>query len=91
MRAREVGVGGSSVGAVAVALALPKCPLCVAALLSAMGIGGSFVEAVVPVLRPAALTIGVVFAVVFSVSVVGRRARRRTCPDCAQPRRRSHA
>ena len=82
---REVGVGGASAGAVAAALLLPKCPLCIAALLSAMGIGGSLVEAVVPALRPAALTVGLVLAIALAATVVARRARRRTCPDCARP------
>jgi hypothetical protein len=72
----------TSIGAVAAAVALPKCPLCVAGLLSAAGIGGSLVETVVPILRPAALALGLVLAVVLAASLVARRARRRPCPDC---------
>jgi hypothetical protein len=83
MRARELGLGGSSIGAVAAALALPKCPLCVVGFLSAIGIGGSFVEAVVPLLRPAALTIGLVLAVVLVAFLVARRGWRRSCRDCS--------
>ena len=86
MRVRELGVGGSSVGALMAALAVPKCPLCVAALLSAMGIGGALAEAVVPFLRPAAIAVSVVLAVVLAASLAARRARRSTCPDCARHR-----
>jgi hypothetical protein len=85
MRGRELGVGGSSIGAVAAALVLPKCPLCIVGFLSAMGIGGSLVEAVVPMLRPAALAVGLVLAVVLAASLVVRRTRRRACPACAAP------
>lgn len=84
MPPREFRVGGASAAAVAAALVLPKCPLCILGLLSAMGIGGSLVEAVVPTLRPAALTVGLLLAVVLAASLVARRARRRTCPDCAR-------
>ncbi len=84
VRARELGIGGSSAGAIAAALVLPKCPLCVVALLSALGLGGSLVEAAAPVLRPAALAIGVVLAAVLAASLALRRARRRTCGDCAR-------
>jgi hypothetical protein len=82
---RELKVGGASAAAVAAALVLPKCPLCILGLLSAIGVGGSLAPAVVPALRPAALTVGLVLAVVLAASLVVRRARRRTCPDCARP------
>lgn len=83
MRAGELGAGGFSIGAVAAALVLPKCPLCVAGFLSALGIGGALVDAVVPMLRPGALMLGLIFAVAVAASVVARRARRRSCTDCA--------
>jgi hypothetical protein len=83
MRTGELGVGGLSLGAVAAALALPKCPLCVVALLSALGLGGSLVEAVAPVLRPVALALGLILAVALAALVV-RRARPGACRDCVQ-------
>lgn len=80
MRTCELGAGGLSMGSVAAALLLPKCPVCVAALLSALGIGASIVDALAPVLRPAALALGLLLAVVLA-ALVARRTRRR-CQDC---------
>jgi hypothetical protein len=84
MRARELGIGGSSVGAVVAAFLLPKCPLCVAAILSALGLGAALPEVVVPLLRPAALAVGLALAVALVAALIARRVRR--CPNCPSTR-----
>jgi hypothetical protein len=47
----------SSLGAGLGAVLLPKCPLCVAAVLSSLGLGATAAGLLAVVLRPAALTL----------------------------------
>jgi hypothetical protein len=52
-------IGGvvSSFGTVLCAVLLPKCPLCLAALLGAIGLGASGASLVAPLVRPAAMVL----------------------------------
>ena len=49
--------GWLAVGSGLLAVALPKCPMCVAGYLSVVGLGATTAGAVVPVLRPIAFAI----------------------------------
>jgi len=75
---RRAGKGGASLGALALAVLVPKCPICVAALLSAAGLATAGAREVAPYVRPAAFLVA---AVVVAVAVWSerRRARRRCC------------
>ena len=73
--------GGSTVGAVLAALLLPKCPLCIAALLGAAGVGATSAALVAPWLRPACIVLAVMGAMVFLAS--RRRTLRRIGDDCS--------
>ena len=81
--------GGSTVGAVLAALLLPKCPLCIAALLGAAGIGATSAILVAPWLRPACIVLAVIGAMVF---VASRRYLDRVSSRsrCGCDRSRSH-
>ncbi|HVU04952.1 MAG TPA: hypothetical protein VHE30_24545 [Polyangiaceae bacterium] len=77
---------GSTAGTFVLAALVPKCPLCVAAMLSAWGVGASVAGTVAPVVRPALLVLTV--AAVLAVGVVGvrssrnRRRRAESQPSC---------
>jgi hypothetical protein len=53
----------------------PKCPLCVAAALSAIGLGGAGALHLAPFLRP----LGIALAVVIGASLVWAERRRAHC------------
>jgi hypothetical protein len=77
--ARFGGVASGLGGAVCVAL-LPKCPLCLAALLSAAGLGAGGAYFLAPLLRPAALGLlglSSLWLAWIAGRAVGRRARGR--------------
>jgi hypothetical protein len=81
---RRAGSAVLSLGALATTALAPKCPFCIVAFLSAAGLGGAGARHVAPLLRPLAITLGLVVA----VSVVWaerRRARRHVTPCCRQP------
>jgi hypothetical protein len=67
----------ASVGTIVLAALIPKCPLCVAAALSALGVGATVGSAVAPFLRPVGLALAVFALVVFGRSEWRRRARLR--------------
>jgi hypothetical protein len=68
---RWLGVA-SSLGSTALLALAPKCPLCVAAALSSLGLGGAAASFLGPLLRPLA----VLFALVaVAALVVGERRR----------------
>jgi hypothetical protein len=57
---------------------LPKCPLCIAALLSALGLGGAVTSVIAPLARPLTLVVAVAgaLAVVWTL----RRPKRKRDP-----------
>lgn len=77
---RRAGKGGASLGAVALAVLVPKCPLCVAGLLSAVGLATAGARAVAPYVRPGAFAIaGAIVLVVLASELRRRRARSTAC------------
>jgi hypothetical protein len=52
---RPIAGASTSIGALLVAALLPKCPLCIAASLSAIGVGAAAGAALAPIARPLAL------------------------------------
>ena len=71
-RTRLGGIA-SSLGAVLGFLLLPKCPLCVAALLGAAGVGAGAASLMAPLLRPVAVLLAIV--ALARVAWSARRAR----------------
>jgi hypothetical protein len=74
-----------SVGGVLGFLLLPKCPLCVAAWLGALGVGAGAASVLAPLLRPAALLLAaaLLLRVLWSVRCAHRaRAGTRAESDC---------
>jgi hypothetical protein len=84
------------VTAVAAAL-VPKCPLCVAAALSALGVGAAVAHGVAPLLRPVAMALAVGLALAsgwrafVATSPCSRRSAPRStafpCPHTKAPRK----
>ena len=74
---RRVASASASIGAVVVAALIPKCPLCVAAALSAIGVGASLA----PIVRPVGLVVAAV-ALAAAARVEWRRRKRLTCGAC---------
>jgi membrane protein implicated in regulation of membrane protease activity len=58
---------------------VPKCPLCLAAYLSALGVGAGVAAPIAVLLRPALLVVAAIAAVV-SVAQLARHARRARAP-----------
>jgi hypothetical protein len=56
-RLGRLAMATSSLGTIVLAALVPKCPLCVAAALSAFGVGASAASAVAPAMRPVALAL----------------------------------
>jgi hypothetical protein len=79
-RARRGASASASLGAVLLAALIPKCPLCVAAALSALGVGAALGGAVAPLIRPIAFLVAVVLTV--AIGVTERRRHKRRC--CAK-------
>jgi hypothetical protein len=84
MRSRErVGAAkglprASSLGTLLAAAFVPKCPLCVAAMLSALGVGTASASVLAPVVRPAVFTLAAAALVVLAWTEWRRlRAKRR--------------
>jgi hypothetical protein len=65
----------SSLGAVLGFVLLPKCPLCVAALLGAAGVGAGAASLMAPLLRPAAASLAILLASVLTIRALVRGAR----------------
>ncbi len=76
---RRAGKGGASIGALILAVLVPKCPLCVAGLLSAAGIATAGAREVAPYARPLAFALAGVIALL----VVGSELRRRRAHSTA--------
>jgi len=85
MRARKpVGAAGTSVLAIVGAALVPKCPLCVAAALTALGLGGAIAQRVAPFVRTSGFAIGGVALALFVFFAWPRRRRVTAggCPAC---------
>lgn len=86
MSPREGMARGASAGvpafAVLGAALMPKCPLCVAAVLSTLGVGLSTRLWVAPMVRPLALAVAVVAVVLFVLGEWLRRAGRGASGPC---------
>lgn len=76
--ARRAAGASASLGAIALAALIPKCPLCVAAALSALGLGAAISASLAPVVRPLGLALAVV-ALVLAARGEWRRRRRHSC------------
>ena len=64
----------ASLGTIVVAALVPKCPLCVAAMLSALGVGSAAAGAIAPAVRPFVFTLAAL-AVVLLARLEWRRLR----------------
>lgn len=65
---RDVAAVASTAGAFALAALVPKCPLCIAVVLSAWGVGATTAGMVAPGVRPALLAIAAALLVVHAVT-----------------------
>jgi hypothetical protein len=75
---RRLRGAASGIGAGLLAVLIPKCPLCVAAWLTALGVGATGAGLVAPLVRPVALAlilVATVLAIVWSVQYEQRTAR----------------
>ena len=82
--ARRAAGASASLGAIALAALIPKCPLCVAAALSALGLGAAVSASLAPVVRPIGRALAVV-ALVLAARAECRRRRRRGCERACGP------
>jgi hypothetical protein len=77
-RLGRLSVATSSVGTIVLAALVPKCPLCVAAALSAWGLGASAASTVAPAVRPVAfalMAVATTALIVFAVRRMRAEAR----------------
>ena len=72
-RVRRFGAGGTSLAAIVGTALVPKCPLCVAAALSALGMGAAAAHRMAPFVR----TGGVVLAVMAGLTLLVLEWKRR--------------
>jgi hypothetical protein len=76
-RLRRAARASASLAALVVAVLIPKCPLCVAAALSALGLGATLGSWLAPAVRPLGLGLAVAGLLVFARSEWHRRRRGR--------------
>ena len=76
-----LGRATSSFGAALLALLVPKCPLCIAAYLAALGLGATAAHSAALFVRPVVFTLAGV-ALLALVLGVWRSRHRRTAPSC---------
>ncbi len=69
----------ASLGTIALAALVPKCPLCVAAMLSALGMGSAAAFAIAPAVRPVVFTLAAL-AVALLARLEWRRLRKARKP-----------
>ena len=79
-RLRRLASIVGSLGTIILAALIPKCPLCVAAALSAVGLGATIGASLAPIVRPVAFVCAAI-ALLASVRVVWRRRHTSTCGD----------
>lgn len=87
---RRVARASASIGAIVVAVLIPKCPLCIAAWLSAIGVGATLGLTLAPVVRPSVIALAVLALVVVARGE-WRRRRRRLCASACEARREAAA
>jgi hypothetical protein len=88
MRARSAPAA-ASFGTVALAVLAPKCPLCVAAALSALGLGTASAGCIAPFVRPAAFALAAAAVLALVWGEARRRRRAAKAPDCCAYLRRA--
>jgi hypothetical protein len=78
-------LGATSLAAIVGTALVPKCPLCVAAALSALGLGAAIAQRVAPFVRTLGFAIGAAALVTLMVLEWGpwRRRRGAACARCA--------
>lgn len=80
--ARRVASASASLGAILLAALIPKCPLCIAAALSAIGVGATLGSSLAPIVRPIGVTLAVVAVLVFASGERRRRKQRGRAGAC---------
>jgi hypothetical protein len=79
-------LGATSLAAIVGTALVPKCPLCVAAALSALGLGAAIAQRIAPFVRTLGFAIGAA-AVVTLMVLEWRRRRGAACARCASAHR----
>ena len=79
-------LGATSLAAIVATALVPKCPLCVAAALSALGLGAAIAQQIAPFVRTLGFTMGAV-ALVTLIVLEWRRRRGPACGRCASAHR----
>jgi hypothetical protein len=67
----------ASIGTLVLAVLVPKCPLCVAAALSALGVGATAASALAPAVRPLVFVVAATAVVGLAIAEGRRLARKR--------------
>jgi len=83
---RRVASASTSIGAIVVAALIPKCPLCIAAALSAIGVGATLASSLAPIVRPIGIGLAVVALIVLGSGEWRRRKQRACAGACGRPR-----
>jgi hypothetical protein len=78
---RAASASTSAVGFIGVAL-MPKCPVCVAAALSAIGVGASIGAWLAPIARPLGIAVALIALAVFVRGEWQRRRQRSVAAAC---------
>jgi hypothetical protein len=86
---RRVATALGSLGAIVAAALVPKCPFCVAAVLSAVGVGVTAGSWLAPMVRPLGFAVAVVAALVFARAEWRRRKQRSCALACGRTDRAS--
>lgn len=76
---RKASEVGAALGAALLAVLVPKCPVCVAAWLMALGLGAGVSHGAAPFVRPAAFTLAGLGGLALALAVWRRRSRRAPC------------
>lgn len=81
---RRLTRGSLSLGTIVLAAVIPKCPICVAAALAAVGVGTSVGLSVAPIVRPIGVAVAIATLVFVVWSEWQRRSRRSCVAACAK-------
>jgi hypothetical protein len=79
--------GAAGIGALVLAAVIPKCPVCVAAALSALGLGTALSGSIAPFARPGGFALCAL--VLFAAGFAWRKRRRRAIAASLPPLRAS--